>query len=279
MRENKSFTELLLKGLWNKFKSFFKFLFWLLGLCAMLIFAMVIATNAYESTDVYQSASATYHLKQEPIEYIYTNDINNPELLSQIDNFIKEQPSYIQKRFKDQSWHVVIGRELPSDLLNEVDLIGIDGNAIALRNYDGLTIPDAKVIFVSTKKEGANLYENFLHEFGHCVDYLNGYASTTYKFEKIYKENASLAFFTDYERSSGTEFYAATYKMYKLTPTVLQNNFPELYQYFEKTDKYNEKTLPLIQQLVSGSMGTIEKGKMFIRSMLNDTMDFRLFND
>lgn len=272
---DESFSTLLFRGIKNKIRGLFRFIGKILALCLTIIIVMGILTMAYEKTDNSNLSIITSGLDTEWMDYCYTNNTGDKKTLQKIENYISEQPAFVQEMFFEQNWKIVITKNLSTEFINSIDVLGFDKENSDFTKLKGLTIPEMKVIYLSNKNiKGEELYKNFLHEFGHFYDYINGLTSVSYKFNEIYKLNKYNNIYTEYEKSNSTEFFAASYALYKYSPSVLEGNVPNVYEYME----YLEGTITSMNvtptKYIKFSFGGIMQMKLFILDLKDQVKDF-----
>lgn len=194
-------------------------------------------TSAYSASDI-----STYDLN-----ITYDSDIDN-KYIDEVRQAFYLLPPDVIKGFADDGWKIVITNNID---FADSDFTGDESNYITT----GLTTYKKKMIQV--KPAVYSDIDNFvmlksLHELCHYADTYYGNVSDKKEWNDIYnkykgsyteyefygiKETIQNRADIEYANSDKYEMFACTMKDYLHAPDYLRDNYPEIYQYFQKLTK------------------------------------------
>ena len=274
--QDERFITLLFRGIKNKLKELFNLLFKFFLIFLVIIVSVSVLTKMYSETDETKRTLLLSGLTTEYTDYCYTNNLGDTKTLEKINDFINDQPVYVKSMFFEQEWRIVITKNISTEFIDSVNILGSYWENIDTTNLKRLTVPETKIIYLSNKNINSDeLYNNFVHEFGHFYDYINGYVSMTYKFEEIYKMNKYSNLYTKEEKENATEFFTASYALYKTEPLDLEDDSPDVYNYINKIEMDLANRSLKLNTGIKFLMGTAIQIKIFIKDIAEQVTDIK----
>lgn len=162
-------------------------------------------------------------------------------MVDEVKAAIEVFPDSVVKDFVEQDWKLVLLTDF--EQLEGYEHIGSDSSVVGLINFADKTIT---VKGVPKYKDTAK--KIMVHELCHYVDRLWDNESSTGSFQdlfELYKEGRYITYAyagvtvteeyaqdIGYATSSNKEFFAESFKDYLLHPEYLEQNYPEIYDYY-----------------------------------------------
>lgn len=276
--QDEKFITLLFKGIKNKLKQLFNLLFKFFLIFLTLVISFSLFMKLYEDTDETKKTMILSELSSEYTDYCYTNNTGDTETLQRIDDFINEQPIYVKDMFFEQEWGIVITKNASDTFKDSINILDFGWVNTDLTQLKSLTASELKLIYLSNKNiKGDDLYDNFIHEFGHFYDYINGNISMSYKFKNIYKMNKYSNLYTAEEKDNITEFFAASYALYKLEPEKLENDSVDVYNYMKDIETKLENRHLELSKCINFSFGIMMQMKLVVNELIDKVTDMSFF--
>ena len=168
------------------------------------------------------------------IFYTSETELNNSLLNRTVQDIWKFFDNISQNtfnEFKTGGWKVIITSNPPTYISEIEEKVGY--------KLGGNTYRDYRLIYLYFNEENPDyLLEDFIHEFGHFVDWSVGYVSHSKEFENLFNKYQSYEtqdefIVENYSSISPTEFFACCYKDYYKRPEYLKKNASEIYDFIE----------------------------------------------
>lgn len=212
----------------------------ILIILSLFMIVMIIMTHIFAFQLVSFHPSSQSSTLKEYIQYdsiFYTTEKESESQLlnktvNDIKDFLNSTPDKYRD-FKKDGWKIIISTHPPTYITEIEEKVGYKVAGNTYREY--------RLIYLYfNEKQPEYLLEDFIHEFGHYVDWSVGYVSHSKDFEKIYdkykdgfKDDSFVV--QNYTSISPTEFFASCYKDYYINAEALKDGYPELYDFIESS--------------------------------------------
>lgn len=181
---------------------------------AAIIISLLIATTALFNT-------TTIHAD---VNLVEAQGNVAQEYIDRANEILNSLPDKMLQEFQNNGWKFYV-----TDITLASYYPGIYNSVM------GRTVYDEKIIQIENRSKA--IEESVLHEFGHYIDYLNGFYSGTEECINIYNAETD-AFCSAFEvtfRYACDEFFAeGFYRYYNGDREILKENCPQLYSFVER---------------------------------------------
>lgn len=213
------------------------------SVCIVIMSLMFICVYEYIDRAAQTSIVSNYSYE---IDNLYVDKDCNIENAKKINAIIDKLPFNFVREFRTD-WKIVIGSSIPYAFI-EHENIPLDYESQGI-SIDGYTNWQTRIIFIREQSDVNQMFEVFIHEIGHCLDFEYGSVSYSDEFQEVYLlycdnfVDKDVGVLNQYCTTSRDEFFANCFKEYILSPEHLQSQSPQAYIFIDNFYKDIQKTI------------------------------------